>query len=443
MFRKILFILILASAVGGFIYLKPFLNRHVEAPAFTDRLPEAEFLGRCYLLDLAEETSGMMFYNKIPFRDLFAQEFILSQGKNYGLNLQKPLYFFANENGNWGALIEVADSSKIGPGIERLSKLLNLSDSVIYEQKTYLLKEESGYLAFDKNWLFIYKGTQYTKELKQILFAKKGGIAPCWESFFKEKQFKDEKLVIYSNWKKMKKYGLEKALFAHNSDSSSFSLLTYIKNEQPLKISTKKTGVSLKSSIFTKKLLNVHLDISKLRENPSDPIYKLLVTVGRKISFPTVSFLNAWEGDFSFRQGGSIIVKEHYIKSEMDEEFNVIETKTTKDVLVPEFSMMFSANTKGASFIYDLMNKGILRKEENHFRLLTSPPLKIKKNLNNYIFYSGATLPKLEEKSNNHGLWTESGTKLGFTVDSLNLYEVFGSIHIPVNRILRKNKFFN
>ena len=61
MFRKILFILILASAVGGFIYLKPFLNRHVEAPAFTDRLPEAEFLGRCYLLDLAEETSGMMF----------------------------------------------------------------------------------------------------------------------------------------------------------------------------------------------------------------------------------------------------------------------------------------------------------------------------------------------------------------------------------------------
>ena len=196
MFRKIIFILLLATSVGGFLYLKPYLNGHADQPTFEDRLPKADFLGRCYLLDLARETSGMLFYNKIPFRDFFAQEFLLSQGKSYGLNIQKPVYFFANEDGNWGLMVEVSDSSKIYPGIQRLSKLLSLTDTLIYEQKTYKLENESGYLTYDKNWLFLYKGSQYTNELKQILFAKKGGVAPCWKDFLKEKQFKDEKLVI-------------------------------------------------------------------------------------------------------------------------------------------------------------------------------------------------------------------------------------------------------
>ena len=223
MFRKVLFVLVLASAVGSFIYFSPFFEGQTEQPSFEDRLPKADFLGRCYLLDLARETTGMLFYNKIPFRDFFTQEFILSQGKNYGLNLQKPLYFFANEDGNWGVLVEVADSSKITPGIQRLKKILHLSDTLIYEQKTYKYEKESGYLTYDKNWIFLYKGNQFAQELKQILFAKKGGIAPCWKNFLAEKQFKNEKLVIYSNWRKLQEQGIEKAIFAHNSDSSSFS----------------------------------------------------------------------------------------------------------------------------------------------------------------------------------------------------------------------------
>jgi hypothetical protein len=442
MFRKILFVLILATTVGGFLYLKPYLNGHVEQPNFEDRLPKADFLGRCYLLDVAKETSGMMFYNKIPFRDFFSQEFLLSQGKNYGLDLQKPLYFFANENGNWGVMIEVTDSSKITPGIQRLSKLMSLTDTLIYEQKAYKYEKELGYLTYDKNWLFIYKGTQFTNDLKQILFAQKNGIAPCWKAFLAEKQFKDEKLVLYSNWDKLKKHGVETALFAHNSDSSSFSLLTYVRNKKPLNVKMKNSGLGWSSKESTNKLLSIHLDVSKLRTDKKDPIYRYLVKMGKKISFPTADFLNAWNGDLSFKQGGSTIIKEEFVKSEMDEEFNVIEIKSTKDVLVPGFSLMFSVNENGPYFINRLFQKGILRKENNYYRFVTSPQLKMMLKNGYYYFYSGAFPSKTEENPSNHGIWTERGTKVGFSLDSLSSNEVFGSIHIPVDRIIRRNKFF-
>jgi hypothetical protein len=442
MFRKILFVLILATSVGGFLYLKSYLNGYNEQPTFEDRLPKADFLGRCYLLDLARETSGMLFYNKIPFRDFFAQEFLLSQGKNYGLNLQKPLYFFANENGNWGMMVEVTDSSKIASGIQRLGKLLSLTDTLIYEQKTYKLEKESGYLTYDKNWLFLYKGSQYTNELKQILFAKKGGIAKCWKEFLKEKQFKDEKLVIYSNWKKLKKHGVETALFAHNSDSSSFSLLTYVRNKKKLNIKMKKTGIVWHSNEATKKQLGIHLDISELKKDTKDPIYQYLIQMGKKISFPTADFLNAWNGDLSFRQGGSTIVKESFVKSEMDDEFNVVEVKSTKDVLVPGFSLMFSVNENGPYFINRLFQKGILRKDQNKYRFITSPQLSMTKKDGYYYFYSGALPSNTENNHLNQGVWTERGTKVGFSLDSLSSNEVFGTIHIPVDRIIRRGKFF-
>ena len=442
MFRKILFVLILATSVGGFLYLKSYLNGYNEKPTFEDRLPKADFLGRCYLLDLARETSGMLFYNKIPFRDFFAQEFLLSQGKNYGLNLQKPLYFFANENGNWGMMVEVTDSSKIASGIQRLGKLLSLTDTLIYEQKTYKLEKESGYLTYDKNWLFLYKGSQYTNELKQILFAKKGGIAKCWKEFLKEKQFKDEKLVIYSNWKKLKKHGVQTALFAHNSDSSSFSLLTYVRNKKKLSIKMKDSGIGWYSTESPKKELGIHLDITELKKDTKDPIYQYLIQLGKKISFPTADFLNAWNGDLSFRQGGSTIVKESFVKSEMDDEFNVVEVKSTKDVLVPGFSLMFSVNKNGPYFINRLFQKGILRKDQNKYRLITSPQLSMTKKDGYYYFYSGAFPSNTENNHANQGVWTERGTKVGFSLDSLSSHEVFGTIHIPVDRIIRRGKFF-
>ena len=160
------------------------------------------------------------------------------------------------------------------------------------------------------------------------------------------------------------------------------------------------------------------------------------------MSFPTADFINSWNGDLCFRQGGSTIVKETFVKSEMDEEFNVVEVKSTKDVLVPGFSLMFSVNENGPYFIKRLFQKGILRKENDKFRLITSPLLTMLKKDGYYYFYSGAFPSKTEATAANHGVWTERGTKVGFSIDSLSSHEVFGTIHIPVDRIIRRGKFF-
>ena len=442
MYKKITLIIVLAVALAAFLVLRPYIFKKEAPPRIVDRLPEADFVARAYLLDVARETSGMLYYHKVPFRDFFSQEFILSQSKLYGLNLQQPSYIFANEEGDWGTIIEVSDSSKILQGIERLRKVTAIKDTVIYDKKVYQILEQDGYLVYDKSYMFLYKGNEFAKILKRVTKCKHGDISPVWKSFLREKQFKDEKLVIYSNWEKLKENGIETAIFAHNSDSVSFSLLSYIRNKKPLNVSMKQEGRNLLSGGYTSKMLNIHLDVTQLRKNPEDPLYKLLVKLGKKISFPTVEFLNAWEGDLSFRQGGFQLVKETYIESELDENFNVTEVEKEKEVKVPGFSLLVSLNNNGPRFIQTLLAKGILTFEEDKYRMLFSPPLHMKKIKNYYVFHNGQSTPKQENHGKNNGVWTQRGTRFEFSLDSLSKYEAFGSIYIPVNRIISRNRFF-
>ena len=442
MFKKLSLILFLAIGLGAFLILRPFLFKKHEIPRIIDRLPDSDFLGRAYILDVARETSGMMYYNKIPFRDLFSHEFILSQGKLYGLNLQNPVYFFANEKGDWGALIEVTDSSKISEGIERLKTFIEIDEELYKENRVYRFKKEKSYLTYSKNYMFIYKGDDFQTKLDKVSNAKYLDITPTWRTFLREKQFKEEKLVIYSNWSKLKENGVETAIFAHNSDSVSFSLLTYIRNKKPLNISLKKEGLNLRAGDFSSKMLNIHMDVSKLKKNPTDPLYMWLVKIGKKISFPTTEFIEAWEGDLSFRQGGFQTVKETYIESVLDDDFNVTEVEMEKEVKVPGFSLMLSVNKKARSLINRLLAKGILTKDDEYYRFLFSPQLKMKSKSNYFIFHSGEYTPKTENNEKNTGIWTKNGTKIEFSLDSLSKYEVFGSIYIPVNRILGRNRFF-
>lgn len=442
MFKKFTLILFLAVGLGAFLVLRPYLFRKHEQPRIVDRLPDGDFIGRAYVLDVARETSGMMYYHKIPFRDLFSYEFILSQGKLYGLNLQNPVYFFANEKGDWGAIVEVSDSSKIYEGVERLKKFIDIEDSVYEDQKVYQFEKENGYLTYSKNYLFIYKGKNFKEYFNRVAKAKCYDRSSTWKAFLTEKQFKDEKLVIYSNSEKLKENGIETAIFAHNSDSVSFSLLTYIRNAKPLNVKLKEGGLNLKSSEFTSKMLNIHMDISKLREAPDDPLYKWLIKMGKKISFPTDEFLDAWEGDLSFRQGGFQVVKETYIESVLDDDFNVTQIEKEKEVKVPGFSLMFSVNKNGRRLINRLLSKGILTQEEEYFRFLFSPQLKMSRKNNYFIFHSGQYTPKTESNEKNNGIWSQQGTKIEFNLDSLSRNEAFGSIYIPVDRIISRNRFF-
>lgn len=442
MARKVLFIVFLISLLVGFFYYKPLFSKEVEQPALVDRLPNGDFLGRVFVLDVARESSSMLFFNKIPIRDFLTHEFLLAQSKSYGLDLQKPAFFFANETGEWGALIEVSDSAKIHPGIERLRNNIKLEDTLVSDQKVHVIRSEHLYMTYDKKWFFIYKGTQLPKRLYHVKFAEKNDITRSWKAFLSEQQFKDEKLVVYSNSKKLKKQGIETALFAHDSDSTSFRVKAYIRNTKPLNVSMKSPGLAFKGKAGTDKLINVHLDIAKLRSDKNDPIYKWMVKMGRKVSFPTDAFLNAWEGDLSFYQGGMVKVNETFIESELDENFNVTEVKSTRVKEVPGFAFMMSVNETQKEMISRLFAKGIMRKDGKKFYVLTSPPLRIRQTPTHLYLYSSDVTPPTEVSGGNSGIWNDKGIRYGFTLDSLSRHEAFGTIHIPVQRLLKKNKFF-
>ncbi len=440
MIRKTITIVILASALGAFLYLKPFLFQKPTPPRLIDRLPSADFIGKANVLDLARETSGMMYYHKIPFRDFTSYEFLLGQGKMYGLNLQKQVYLFGNESGDWGCLIEVSDSSKIKQGIERLRKFISIDDTTINEHQIFRYKQEKMYMHYGRNYLFFYKGSDYKNYFDQVTKAKYLGINRSWKTFLSKKQFKSEYLVIYSNWNRLKNMGIKTAMFAHDSDSLSFNLKSYFRKETPFYIKKKEIGEGYKNIENATKSIELHLEISELRKHPEDKLYIELSKIGKRFGFPFVDFLKAWNGDLSFMEGGMQTVQETYIETELDEDFNTTEVEKTREILVPGYSIYFSSTLDAPVFINKLINKGILRHEENNYRFLFSPLLYATINKTSYQFYSGKKAPKKVESTRNQIIWTKEGTRYVFNIDSLTTYESYGSLQIPVKRIFRKNK---
>lgn len=442
MFKKIFFIFLLATGLATFLYVRDYYKKNSAEPRLIDRIPTGDFLLRANILDVAKETSSMLFFNKVDYRDFFAYEFLLGQGKSYGLDFQRPLYVFGNENGDWGALIHVTDSSKIQQGIQRLKGLLPLKDTSFFDYPVISWGDEKAYISYGKTWLFIYKGERFKPNLFCVVHAKRDQIAPAWQSFLNEPKFKNEKLVIASNWKNMKRYGIEKAVFAHDSDSTSFTLKAYVKSSKDWVVRPKAGGKGLAIKPTTDKFLDIHVDAKGLLQSKEDPLYRLMAQMSKKVSFPLDQFLAAWEGDLSFRQGGSLTVTETFIETVFDDDFNPLEVESTREIQVPGFSLALSMNYRYDRLLNSLITKGILTQEGEKYRFLVSPLLNYEKQGNYHLFYSGQESPNLKYDTENNGLWNERGTKFEFHLDSVTKNEAYGTIKFPVQRILRRNKFF-
>lgn len=440
--NKIFLIALLCAALGLFLFIRPRLFAPEPTPVLIDRLPESEILGRFYLLDVARETSSMLFYQKVPFRDLVSYDFILSQAKSFGLDVQKPGYFFSDREGEWGAFLHVSDSSRVPNGLARLDQFTEIQDTLVLQHKVHFLPGQNLYIFYDKNYLFVYHGIKLKSRLSRAVYAKHGDAGENWKKFNSLKTFKDEKLVVFSNDKKLKKYGIEYGLFAHDSDSLSFKLKTYIKSTQDIQISMKENGPSFDPSPVMTKMLDLHLDITEFRKNKQHPLYQWVSKMGRKVSFPTEAFFDAWNGDLSLQQGGTQMVEEEVVETGYNDEFEMVEIRTKRKVPVQGFSVLISVNEKYKSLISSLFGKGIMTKQGNKYRFLFSPPLKMTVKPDHLSVYSSDKAPKIVTGSNCRGLWNYRGTNVSFQVDSLKSREVYGSIQFPVNRLIRRGRFF-
>ena len=152
MAKKVVVIVLLAIALGAFLILRPLLFQTQLPPSIVDRLPDDEFIGRINILSFARESQKITEKNKVGIKDILSYEFLLSQSKNYGIDLRKNAFVFGNSSGDYGMLVQLADSSKIISGINRLKIIYPIKDSLVESHKVYILKKEKLYFYYDKNF---------------------------------------------------------------------------------------------------------------------------------------------------------------------------------------------------------------------------------------------------------------------------------------------------
>ncbi len=434
-------IALLCAALALFLYIRPRLFAPDPPPSLLDRLPESEIVGRYNLLDIARETNSLMFKNKVPFREYMTYDFLLGQAKGIGLDIQKTGYFFSNGTDEWGTFVTVIDSSKIQNGLNRLEQYIDISDTIIYNRKVKKIKELGLYIFYDKNYLLVYKGSKFKRRLGKALFAHEGDIENSWEKFLKNPIFKKEDIVLYSNSPRLKKFGFDYVLFAHDSDSLNIKLKTYLHSGKNLKIKEKEAGVTFERSKQSTKALDIHLDISEFKKDPNDPLYKWVVSLGKKVSFPTTTFFEVWDGDLSFQEGGTQLIDEEFVEMSYDEEFNPLEIRKTHKVAVPAYSLLFSVNENRQKLVSALFSKGIVTKQGKHYHFLFSPPLTLNILPKSISAYTSGRSPKIISGSTCNGLWNYKGTDIIFHLDSLKKKEVYGSLEFEVASFLKKGKF--
>ena len=204
----------------------------------------------------------------------------------------------------------------------------------------------------------------------------------------------------------------------------------------------KTNGVSFQDLSVNNRLINVHLDVSKLRKTVKMSHYKILAKYNQRINFPIASFLNAWEGDLSYYESDSIMIKEKLIETVYDQDFNSKEVETFNFKKIPSFALLFSVNASIATLLLNLKQKGILCQEKDKYRFLFYPLLSMKLNENILYFYSSDEVPKTYLSSRTNASWFYGGRKIKFELDSLNRKEAFGTFILPVNSFFKGKSFF-
>ena len=435
MAKKVVVIILLAIALGAFLILRPLLFQTQVPPTIVDRLPDDEFIGRINVLSFARESQKITEKNKVAAKDFLSYEFLLSQSKNYGIDFQKNAYIFGNSSGEYGLLVELADSSKIISGINRLKIIYPIKDSTVESHKVFVLKKEKLYFYYDKNYAFIYRGKKFNQTFERIVKAKAGSQSKKWKEFLAENLFKEDFCVVSTSSKKLNEFGLNRALLSIHSDSTHFLIKTGVTRKFPLNLSLKEKGFCFEKNQETSSFLNLHMDITQFRENPDDEFIQAFNKYAKKIAFPTKEFLDAWEGDISFIQGGLTNASETYIETQLDEEFNPIEVRKTKLITVPKYSIMLSMNDKKTSFFDLLKQKGILTLDGASYRFLTSPLLTKKEYENYTIFNSGDQHPKIVESTENTGFQFWNGKKYDFLIKSIENTFILGEFKIQYSDV--------
>ena len=196
MYKKLAFILFLALFLGVLLYLKPFERTKKELAKIETFLPEAELVGRIYLLDFLSESTDLMLFNEISQRQFLTSEFVLSLAKKFGLDVQNAVYVFANERGDMGSVVPLYTTQKLKSALDRISLENNVKDTLIGQDRIYHLTDYKVHIFHRDHFLFIYYGDFFYEIYNKSIANKEREIANVWKGLFNNPVFPNENLVL-------------------------------------------------------------------------------------------------------------------------------------------------------------------------------------------------------------------------------------------------------
>lgn len=439
MWRKLLLILLLAGALAALLFIRPWETVKLPRPRIIDRLPTATIIGQSNLLNLSKDLSQSLYYYQFPFRDVLSPNIILSRSKKYGLDSQKPVYFFINDSlsgKDWGILLSVSDEQKIELGIQRIAKSTEVRDTIMNAKKLSYSPEFNIFFAYEKDWILIYKGEHCSKVLAKITSAKRKEIHPRWRSFLTVADFNHDDLIAEIKSKELKKFGIKSTLIRLNNDSTHFILNTIAEHYDTVPFQLKKGGRGFPKHEFTRQLINLNFDFSYLKNHPDHPYNYVLDTLAAKIGFPVNDFWENFDGNIAFRRGGIEYIREKYIVSELDDDFNVTEVSKTRRVKISNFSLFVTTNKSPDILFNRVKSKGILSEDGKKHRFIFSPPFNQHLRDSSMIFYTSQYEPVINPLINNQILWTFDYVPVQFYIDSTTTKTVYGRIRFPLKKFI-------
>jgi hypothetical protein len=417
----------------------------LERTRFFDRLPEADVIGTANVLALSRSLSSSTYHFKVPFREFLTPEFILGQGKSFGVDFQQPAYIFANEN-DWmvqslGAMFVISDSSAVRSGIEQLDRIIGLKDTVVYKKHVFKIEKYNTYIAYGYDWLLLYQGGDFKRIYHDILFAKINEIQPNWRSFLNQ-QPSGPPLIAKIKGADLASNGIESIYLTMSNDSTSITLNAEVNQIDTLPFQLVEEGWKYASQEFTRNSASLFITPERLRNNSNKPLVRLIKKIGVPINFPLKEFFDVWDGGVAFRQGGIQTITEKYIESILDDNFEVSEVVRSRKIKVPAYSLFISTNEKNEAFITQLLKKGILTRHDKKYRFLFSPPFNLKITDSSIVFHTGGFIPVLYENEQNKIDFTYNKTPYTLLLDSTSTKTAYGRLKIPLNQIVKDNILF-
>ena len=435
--NKGVFFIVLIAILGGILVARSNFFQFNSTPRLIDRLPESDYLVRLKSLQFSKEINPILFKYKLPIREFASPDFMLGQAKHHGINIQTAAYLFFNEaRDEWGALLQLNDSSKVINGIDRFRKNTALTDSSTDEVRIFHFNELNIKIAYEKNYLFIYSGNWFTKRLNEVQHVKSGEVQPMWKRFLKKTEYRKEQLVVYSESDAIKSWGFDYGLFAHDNDTVGLHIKCFLHTHSPHGLVKKSKALGLPRTNQDSKAIELHISPKIKESETGKKMIGKLHEMGKKISFPTRAFFDDWGGDLSFREGGVVNATQRIITSEFDENFNVREVIKTERIQVPGYTAAFNTNSDGKDFINSLFGKGLLRSEDQKLRFLFSPLLSMKHDDSFYMFTSASGFPTLTANPGNYIVWEYEGTPVNLRLGKVKRKSIELQIDFPVKPLI-------